>query len=203
MAWSTCPNIKVCAFKHPEPLHTVSMSLTCPPSYISTNTDAGLTYLPQVVNGTTYFPIPAPTPQVFTTPPFHYDDMSTSHTSIFTTDPHNVSYFDPFSCQSASGEELKPVAALPGPDSDAEQGNHIREALSRTEEFDHNTSTEDHEFPYRPPRNQRVGHARRFSVTLKSRELGDESFGSIVETGNSRRMTHASRDKRKVRDWFS
>ena len=29
------------------------------------------------------------------------------------------------------------------------------------------TATQEHEFPYRPPKNQRVGHARRISVNIK------------------------------------
>ncbi|KIJ63636.1 hypothetical protein HYDPIDRAFT_41040 [Hydnomerulius pinastri MD-312] len=34
-------------------------------------------------------------------------------------------------------------------------------------EMDRQTMTQEHEFPYRPPKNQRVGHARRISVTIK------------------------------------
>ncbi|KAH7915936.1 hypothetical protein BJ138DRAFT_1140784 [Hygrophoropsis aurantiaca] len=42
--------------------------------------------------------------------------------------------------------------------------------LPRTQQHaadDRLTSTSDNEFPYRPPKNQRVGHARRISVTIK------------------------------------
>ncbi|KAH9926534.1 hypothetical protein B0H21DRAFT_139418 [Amylocystis lapponica] len=60
-------------------------------------------------------------------------------------------------------------------------------------------STKEDEFPYVPQKNQRVGHARRVSVTLKSKEDSD-AFG-LVGTGHQRESWKTHGDRFGHRSW--
>lgn len=148
------------------------------------------------LNGTTYFPTsmrsaPAPPPVTYpvplhpasfnhtmapiypyyapTTQPAGYYDIPTQ-----TTDVAPQTSFDPFGSDPMMPSELPvipqledyqispmqlplPLSSPPVPNGD----------LGLTTPAYKRTITPEHEFPYRPPKDQQVGHARRISVTIK------------------------------------
>jgi hypothetical protein len=135
------------------------------------------------INGTTYF-----TPQVPVAPlppnPMFYDHATIAHDSydsaIYTYSQPDTSFKAP--------NYVYDQATYPEPDWQAhnwsnpqvlesnmpeEQGSVTMQDSNQpaTSDFDEPsprlTSTREDEFPYRPPKNQRVGHARRISVQIK------------------------------------
>lgn len=95
------------------------------------------------------------------------------------------------------GVTSKPISALPPiPEPIVEEESQINEAGKPEEQ------PEGDEFPYRPVAGQRAGHARRVSVTLKSKE--DTDTGGHLPAISTRReswMGHKQRDDPSHRSW--
>ncbi|KAF9224802.1 hypothetical protein BS17DRAFT_879625 [Gyrodon lividus] len=147
------------------------------------------------INGTTYFSpptahAPPPPPPAFMAPvhqvsysqmipppcPYYPPPPPTNYhtTGGPSVDSWRQASFDPFGSEAVITEGLPVVPRLQGyhlapvrpctlpPPRTAELGVNQPDT-----EADTQTSTQEHEFPYRPPNNQRVGHARRISVNIK------------------------------------
>ncbi|KAF8842814.1 hypothetical protein BDN67DRAFT_311751 [Paxillus ammoniavirescens] len=146
------------------------------------------------INGTTYFSpltthVPPPPPLAYIAPvyqapyghiippsyPYHPPPLPTNYHTAHSpsADMWHQTPFDPFASDAPVPEEL-PIS---------QSQNHYLAPVHHytfpparppalgvhqpTTEADGQTPTQENEFPYRPPKNQRIGHARRISVNIK------------------------------------
>ncbi|KAH7882966.1 hypothetical protein F5I97DRAFT_158428 [Phlebopus sp. FC_14] len=150
------------ALDHPIPL-LMPVAFVVPPA-VALNTDTppdatGTPTLPTgtyAMNGTTYFP-PL---QTFASHPILHNQSPTVYDQSPNCVPAHDSVTEPWYPHELQSylPDTPPNAASPSdPFSTASPGTEVNKL----------TTTQENVFPYRPPRNQRVGHARRISVNIK------------------------------------
>jgi hypothetical protein len=155
LSWSACTKGLDCPFRHPQPLQAEFPAFEAvfgPERSIPTLTE--FRHIPQEINGTTYYPIipvsvPAPV------------DCS----NIV---PYTVPYpeSEPTCYPSETVRETDILQSSPSLNDSHQNSNHEVGLAMSTSAMDSHTHTEEHEFPYRPDRNQRAGHTRRVSVNV-------------------------------------
>ncbi|KAF8452497.1 hypothetical protein L210DRAFT_3518778 [Boletus edulis BED1] len=142
------------------------------------------------VHGTTYFPAAPPPPpssmpvhpipfNPTVTPAYPYYAPPALHAGHYdihnrTTDVGPQASFDPFASDRMMPSELPVIPRLEDYQMSPVQQDVLMPPLSSpsapsglTTTSDKLTATKEHEFPYRPLKDQRVGHARRISVNIK------------------------------------
>ncbi|KAG8216029.1 hypothetical protein J3R82DRAFT_8023 [Butyriboletus roseoflavus] len=161
---------------------------TVPPSATQTSLPLGA----YEVNGTTYFPtsmpsVPAPAPVTYSVPvhpaSYHHpmdrvypyyapptlpgscDDIRNQ-----TTDVRPQTSFDPFASDPMMTSELPVIPRLEDYQISPIQHDVLPLPLSSPSVLTTTKDKLEHEFPYRPPTHQRVGHARRISVNIKKQD---------------------------------
>lgn len=199
LAWPECSSGERCAFKHPALLQSPClefMDVIAPPqSLVQATRNLASPYGSHQLNGTTYFPI-LPSPVVHI--PQAYESACTAQNSIHERSEREASLSGAISLE----ENRSPSWSLADPE-DARHPGLSSEAAGVTgtseADTDRLTFTAEDEFPFRPPKNQRVGHARRISVAIKVRD--DSSTKDIINEpdNTAKRMTHQNRKNRQVR----
>ncbi|KAF9233897.1 hypothetical protein BU15DRAFT_79642 [Melanogaster broomeanus] len=142
------------------------------------------------INGTTYFspPVahaPPPPPAVTTHPipvpygqpyPYYPPPPTNCHAAYGpSVDLWYQTSFDPFASDAEIPGKLPLVSTqdvvtiVVPPINTLHHFHEYRRSASahQTPKAERRTSTQEHEFPYRPPKNQQMGHARRVSVNIK------------------------------------
>lgn len=202
----------MCRFKHPEPLipripgfsTQASVSQQAQPTSPVQPIPPGTVQ----VHGTTYFPVAqegsAPQPPLPSTGPQRSPQFPLHYSPTAASVP---SGYSPYSNASLSfrspvyeSRQVVPMVSVASTSSeDANRYAGMRPPIPSGDVKVDDTPTKDatglDEFPYRPPVHQRSGHARRVSVTLKSKE--DSDALGLTNHGTTRRqswMTHSKRD---------
>ncbi|KAI0951493.1 hypothetical protein AcW1_008527 [Taiwanofungus camphoratus] len=213
LAWPNCQKGVLCPYKHPEPiipkvpalpLSTESPARVHPPSPLEANLPGAYQY-----QGTTYFPLisQAPLSSLGAEPQPEWNHQYETWRPMLFAPP---SSYEPPSPRTVPLQdrliyEAEPIP-VPAPPSDYAQEGLQSFANIPQPNFVYRSAgqsrrpsvTEDDEFPYVPPKNQRVGHARRISVTLKSKE--DSDVLGLYTMGTSPReswKTHGDRTERR------
>lgn len=159
-----------------------------PPSDTQTSLPSGA----YEMNGTTYFPtsvpsVPAPAP--YSVPvhsaPYHHPMVQAYPYYAPPTLPASYNQptsvrlqtsFDPFSPDSMMNSELRVIPRLEDYQMSPIQHDVLSlppsalSALTGDLALTTNKDKPEHDFPYRPPTTQRIGHARRISVNVKKQE---------------------------------
>ncbi|KAG0704184.1 hypothetical protein DFH29DRAFT_394824 [Suillus ampliporus] len=201
LRWPNCPDGTYCGFRHhiaipiPAPV-TAPLPLLLPLTDVRVPemTAAMPNHMPSVssqtsafpcgsyeINGTTYFTPQAPAVPLPTNPPVFYDHATIAH-SIYgypggTFEASNHVYDQGVYPDAEQETHKSPDPQRLGSNEPKEQlsvhvQHSIQPATSDPEAaVDRLTSTQANEFPYRPPKTQRVGHARRISVQMKKDTL--------------------------------
>ncbi|CAL1715897.1 unnamed protein product [Somion occarium] len=219
LAWPNCSKGPMCRFKHPEPLipripgfsTQASVSQQAQPTSPVQPIPPGTVQ----VHGTTYFPVAqegsAPQPPLPSTGPQRSPQFPLHYSPTAASVP---SGYSPYSNASLSfrspvyeSRQVVPMVSVASTSSeDANRYAGMRPPIPSGDVKVDDTPTKDatglDEFPYRPPVHQRSGHARRVSVTLKSKE--DSDALGLTNHGTTRRqswMTHSKRDAETHRSW--
>ena len=162
-----------------------------PPNETQTNLPLGA----YEVDGTTYFPpqMPsAPTPPMTCPAPIHpapYNQTLPLVCPYYGPPPIPVNYydvplptsFDPFSSDPMAPHELPVIPRLEDHQISPIQRDDCPRLLSLPSMLPRDSAsmniadkpqgTHEHEFPYHPPKEQRVGHARRISINIKKQAV--------------------------------
>jgi len=230
LAWPNCSRGALCAYKHPEPLMPRIPDMPPPmPSQVYPQPPSPIRIIPTGTlqfHGTTYFPVTGPPPGPLpASQPVPAPQASPQYTWTYSPAARNMHY-SPYSPESVifrspyyeTRPALPSASAIPrvvapvyddmhnisgmrpsvqgrDPLTAGESGGEIAEAT-----YGEAQSTE--EFPYQFPARQRSGHARRISVTLKSKEDTD-ALGLTTNTTTRREpwMVHSHRDAPNHRSW--
>ncbi|KAG1737528.1 uncharacterized protein EDB91DRAFT_1249651 [Suillus paluster] len=194
LRWPNCPDGTYCAFRHhiaiPIPVPVPApLPLPYPPTdaKIPEMASAMPNHIPPVssqasafpcrsyeINGTTYFTPQTPAVPLPTNPTMFYDHATIcahSYPGTFEAPDHVYNQGVYPDGDRESHKSLDPQL-LESNEPEEQSSVYVQHAIQHATSdpgvaMDRLISTQANEFPYRPPKHQRVGHARRISIQMK------------------------------------